>query len=365
MKPRLITGVEAGGGMPSREGISALFWRMVQAPQCTRRMGEPPCSLSALLRMAGAVRMEGSIGSGQGRFCGELSLSRVRLELTWQEDVIEADIAVQMWPVGLAAARRLPDGAGEIRLNGAAIATYRGQGGLIMNTGRKNTLALLPDTTVRRYCWARRHGLSWWKSLLYACQRLYVLASDTWMLASFAGALGRASMLNKADADLAKSLSIDEQAAIAALGYLWNMCAPYADAFSSLPSAEAFFGSDVANIPSFSTDDTTGKWTTDLPAPARRGLWGRLLRFFVVRCDWLPVVAGLLVASSAALALPELLEHLRTGCGTRSDVLSKAGFQFLFALGCMAYYVGWRFILRLLTPRPFSAESTLWPTGSE
>lgn len=240
----------------------------------------------------------GSIGGGEGKFDISLSSSGVALMITWQRVCIEMRLKLHARIRASHAGCRLPEGYGDIMLNGETVARYNGAGATMQQSGRR--ICLLRDGWYRRFRWALMQGASLTRALGYAWNRRYVLCSDAWCLASFCGDVGRARLLNFPDAEVMAAQPPEEQATVVALGYLWAACAPYADGFVLPPGETKLVGSYVPDLPSFDALDDGG-WSA-VPRALKRGYIVRLL-FNLISGGWLLILTGLCLAAGVAYML--------------------------------------------------------------
>lgn len=307
------------------------------------------------------MRIEGTIGLNEGSFTAEVRATSLFLSLEWYGDKIEMDIQVQQWPSSSQQARRLPRGTGRILLNGTCIANYVSSA-VVMNTGRNNTILLQQDTFARRYLWARQYSISLIRSLQYAWGRRFVISSDKWLLASFCGDIGRVAMLNHSDAEQVAQLPMEEQAAVVALGYLWNLCSPSVDAFLPTAIETGVASGSVANIPSFRV--TEEGWDAQPEAGTRRRC--AVVRYFyhiVMEGGWLLILMAVLLAA----ALSKGMDMKRWDDATRAagesysidgEKLAQLIILLVSAAACYAIYkyLSWRRARRRLKQKELAPQ---------
>ena len=168
---------------------------------------------------------------------------------------------------------------------------------------QRTKIRVVPDHFIRRFYWARQHGLSLPDALKYSDYRnIFLLVEGKTVLSSFCGHISTPTLLSHHDIREVETLQDDVYCCIFALCLLWNACCPEGGDPHGNP-LRGRMGDEIPDIPSYSRIEVDGKKFLSLePEDIGRKLTfaDRMLCFVVYRlyfaipialcCLWLSLV---------------------------------------------------------------------------
>lgn len=224
------------------------------------------------------------------RQCGYGKLRKMVRSCHAQAKIDGCEVEVRMAPADqtmlMLKRHYMPQSSGSILLNGKTIGKYTSTREVMVMNSQRTRIRILPDHPIRRFYWARQHGLSPMQALAYSSRRnMFLLVEGETALSSFCGQVSAAALLSEHDAREVEGLEEHTRYCIFALCLLWNACCPQGSAADGTP-LRGHVGDAIPDIPSYTWVERGGVKMLSLEPEdmeRRLTLYDRLLCLFFHR----------------------------------------------------------------------------------